>query len=1609
MTARPWLSLAPSLAAWLLLVPSVAAADLNPCRAVALECRAGETFLDATYRLDLANPGRDDAELLLMPSVDVLERVEGAERGLILGRRAGALTASLPAGWEGEVVLHVKQRVARPDGGAAFSARLPLPPAVSRTIRLELPGPRMDVQAGPDCVVRALRDDLSAFRIVPLAGDMVNLTWRRLPPPRPPAYNLREVHLVRAEPPAFADEVTLAFTFPDVPPPTLSVRVPAGVALERVRATGGASWRIAGDLITVRVPEGVGRDGIRLVCRASGRAEPGEGGEHLLTVPLFASPEARRYGGEVYLSGGRSEMSFVALEGASQVAARGRGWQLGCDLREPGARVVARIVPIELSVHARLETHFRVTAFKVDGCHAVLVGEGLPSIESVALRLPAGDAVRAVSCELPVEWHQEGATLTVKPRLPAAGPLAFGVLTERLTGNGPTVRLAPPAVVGASSSEFTVALSAGPNVLLKTGGPAESWRVGPQTLPDWLGALSPEVAYRYREQAVPLDVEVLPVESELRGTVQDHVTVREDRILREALFLLEVGRRPVEELALALPDGLTVERLGGPLVETWEPGPDAGEVTISLRRPVEGDLLIQLAASRPFAPGPTTLHGLLLRGAPNLKGWLGISGEVSVRVRPMEDGQMNLVSVRTDRAPEYLAAFENKMLYELYESRWELDLLAEPVPAFYSAEALHVLRFRAGAAEATAFFNVDVEQGGAATLAFRLPAGASGARFTGLDVVSSRVEDGVLRARFRGKRTGRTACRVDYVLLTGTEAAGAEIEPVALLGAREQTGTLLLLQARPDAEVRPGAPPRALTPGEARESYAAWSYEREHPALAAYDYRGAGWSLPVTVEAHGLSEQMLRANVPVARLDTLMREGEEAIHHLRLYVSNTGRQFLTVDMTPLGEGARLVGTYAFGEPVKPFREEGRLQLPLFTSERAAELGMAVLDVIYATPHAGLSALRRQSLALPGLDVNVGQIEWTVRLPEGCRLGGVGGSMGRPESAPAAPSLAGMLLGPVGEFAAHHWLWALLGALGATACWLTYLGLRFILSGANLWTVAKVTAVVMVLAFVLAVMFMPSLTRARCEAQKSLQQSNLYNLGLGIAMYQDDHDGVMPRSLNQLIQEGLLEADALDMLNEEQELVYRRLPPDAPAASAVAYAWPAVSGGANVLFNDGAVMWVDLDGDGSLRNPWMEELIARAPTTAPARAAGEAEFAATELEAEELALAFELEQQMAPAEQAAPPQLAEQRQRALAQTMLDQRKDQLAEALRLYLEDHEGKAPVSAEDLAGYVADAELLDALAVQRQIAREELAGEPPPELAARGERPAADEEQLAAGRYNLGRAFMDKGEYDAAIENFRRALEMNEQHEQARRLLGQAEAMRRTVRKRARAATEAAARPARAAEPLGVQVSELATLGEQLAEREADLKADKLAKGRTEWRGRGAERAETFAVAGEAPEPIGAAVAVGQPPEAARAPLRKGRASLVKQVGGGRSLGARPITIDFPTPATASYRFVKPFLGRAEATVSFNAVKRAAALLAELLLAAAAVAAYLALRAWRPSAAVHFAGAALALTVAVQIWASAATGAVFAASGWAMGVCLAATAVGLAARRLRPAPEGA
>ena len=96
---------------------------------------------------------------------------------------------------------------------------------------------------------------------------------------------------------------------------------------------------------------------------------------------------------------------------------------------------------------------------------------------------------------------------------------------ERLTGDGKALRLTPLAAGGATLINSWTGIRSHDDVVLKPGGEAESWRVPPGTVPALPGVPPAAIGYRFGERPAPIELAVLPVRPEVRGHVEDHVTV----------------------------------------------------------------------------------------------------------------------------------------------------------------------------------------------------------------------------------------------------------------------------------------------------------------------------------------------------------------------------------------------------------------------------------------------------------------------------------------------------------------------------------------------------------------------------------------------------------------------------------------------------------------------------------------------------------------------------------------------------------------------------------------------------------------------------------------------------------------------------------------------------------------------------------------------------------------------------------------------------------------------------------------------------------------------------------------------------------------------------
>jgi prepilin-type processing-associated H-X9-DG protein len=197
--------------------------------------------------------------------------------------------------------------------------------------------------------------------------------------------------------------------------------------------------------------------------------------------------------------------------------------------------------------------------------------------------------------------------------------------------------------------------------------------------------------------------------------------------------------------------------------------------------------------------------------------------------------------------------------------------------------------------------------------------------------------------------------------------------------------------------------------------------------------------------------------------------------------------------------------------VKAERDGNKVLVPL---PRGANRDQAVaVEIVYAQKMGTLKTLLPRDLVLvaPQTDIQTTYAEWEVFVPETHRLANFGGNMTVAQGTTYRLHDAWVGFERFYDYLYQSTRGMLLG---------------FIIMGGILWFV--VTAVrrgwrgalavltVIAIAFVMAAMLLPALNQSREKARRANELSNLKQVGLGMAMFAEAHQGQLPNSLDDML-------------------------------------------------------------------------------------------------------------------------------------------------------------------------------------------------------------------------------------------------------------------------------------------------------------------------------------------------------------------------------------------------------------------------------------------------------------------------------------------------------------
>ncbi|GAK48917.1 hypothetical protein U14_00128 [Candidatus Moduliflexus flocculans] len=151
------------------------------------------------------------------------------------------------------------------------------------------------------------------------------------------------------------------------------------------------------------------------------------------------------------------------------------------------------------------------------------------------------------------------------------------------------------------------------------------------------------------------------------------------------------------------------------------------------------------------------------------------------------------------------------------------------------------------------------------------------------------------------------------------------------------------------------------------------------PLLYGYEFHEAAFHAQLDVKSFQ-EIQTVVANIDLMECVTHRTLEGKSITRARYFIRNNDRQFLTV---ALPEKSRLLQAFSDGEPVKPATTEGGAMLiPMKKSAmRGEELRSFSIEIGYVTDVDKLSLKGELLNELPGADVPISHLRWTLFLPE----------------------------------------------------------------------------------------------------------------------------------------------------------------------------------------------------------------------------------------------------------------------------------------------------------------------------------------------------------------------------------------------------------------------------------------------------------------------------------------------------------------------------------------------------------------------------------------------------------------------------------------------------
>ncbi|MFK5920543.1 MAG: hypothetical protein QM496_00065, partial [Verrucomicrobiota bacterium] len=622
----------------------------------------------------------------------------------------------------------------------------------------------------------------------------------------------------------------------------------------------------------------------------------------------------------------------------------------------------------------------------VDGRHRIHVRTAQGQVSDLQVLVPSGLTVSEVSGPIG-SWQFDADSGQLKLEIEPAQSTAFDIMIHTQRGLDPLpadLTLSPLKVLSANGELGLVAIAFGPDAQPEK---SSSDTLSAVNLGDFDSSLLPDKqavlhrVYRYGAQGGELTLRVAAVDSEVRVTSKQVLSLGDERVVLGVNFAVEITRAGLFQLSFPLPDGLEVESLTGAALHHWAELSEGKQrrIILHLNGKTIGtqNFALTLTGAAPSDAGDWEIPHFELQEAKRQTGELVVKPTTGIRLRTVSRQNISETDPRTMGGKA-----QGALAFRLLQRDWNLVLGIEKLDPWITGQLLHEITLREGQTRSALIANFNVKNASIRTLQIALPISsedeiktlrASGAIIS--DLIRSAPDSNIWEIQFKRRVVGKIQFQIEYERRGDRENNKEILSPASFPQAR-QLAYYFAVRAGGRLEVTAQNFPQNWQSADWNTVPQALRAAGNHnaPTLSLRTV-APSTSLALLVTRHSLADA-LKLRVAAGSLTTVL--------------SPTGDQLTAVDVTmdviqrsslnvKLPTGGELFSIFVNGESVHFVRQDDHWQFYILpgSDDRTANVRF-----VYSVPGERLNKIK---LISPLLNVPLENIVWNVIAPKGFQL------------------------------------------------------------------------------------------------------------------------------------------------------------------------------------------------------------------------------------------------------------------------------------------------------------------------------------------------------------------------------------------------------------------------------------------------------------------------------------------------------------------------------------------------------------------------------------------------------------------------------------------------